>query len=33
MAERESAIPMDSRIMYRVRINLGDAVFEGDVFG
>jgi class 3 adenylate cyclase/pimeloyl-ACP methyl ester carboxylesterase len=34
MAERESASPMDSRIIYRFGINLGDVVFdEGDVFG
>jgi pimeloyl-ACP methyl ester carboxylesterase len=34
MAERESASPMDSRIIYRVGINLGDVVYdEGDVFG
>jgi class 3 adenylate cyclase/pimeloyl-ACP methyl ester carboxylesterase len=34
MAERESASPMDRRIIYRVGINLGDVVFdEGDVFG
>ena len=34
MAERESASPMDSRILYRIGINLGDVVFdEDDVFG
>jgi class 3 adenylate cyclase/pimeloyl-ACP methyl ester carboxylesterase len=34
MAERESTSPIDSRIMYRVGVNLGDIVFdEGDVFG
>ncbi len=34
MAERESASPIDSRIVYRIGINLGDVVFdEGDVFG
>ena len=34
MAERESAIAMDSRIIYRIGINLGDVIFdEGDVFG
>jgi class 3 adenylate cyclase len=34
MAERESANPMDRRIIYRVGINLGNVVFdEGDVFG
>jgi class 3 adenylate cyclase/pimeloyl-ACP methyl ester carboxylesterase len=34
MAKRESAAPMDSRIDYRVGINLGDVVIdEGDVFG
>jgi class 3 adenylate cyclase len=34
MAERESASPMDSRIIYRIGINIGDVVFdEGDVFG
>ena len=34
MAERESASPMESRIIYRVGINLGDVVFdEGDIFG
>ena len=34
MAERESASPMDRRIIYRVGINLGDVIFdEGDVFG
>ena len=34
MVERESTSPMDSRIMYRIGINLGDIVFdEGDVFG
>jgi class 3 adenylate cyclase len=34
MAERELASPMDSRIIYRIGINLGDVVFdEGDVFG
>jgi class 3 adenylate cyclase len=33
MAKRESAAPMDSRIDYRVGINLGDVVIdEGDVF-
>ena len=34
MAERESASPIDSRIIYRIGINLGDIVFdEGDIFG
>ena len=34
MAERESANAPDSRIIYRIGINLGDIVFdEGDVFG
>jgi class 3 adenylate cyclase/pimeloyl-ACP methyl ester carboxylesterase len=34
MGERESATPMDRRIIYRVGINLGNVVFdEGDVFG
>ena len=34
MAHRESARPMDRRIIYRVGINLADVVFdEGDVFG
>ena len=34
MAEREIASPMDSRIIYRIGINIGDVVFdEGDVFG
>jgi class 3 adenylate cyclase len=34
MAERESLSPIDSRIIYRVGINLGDVVFDdGDVFG
>jgi class 3 adenylate cyclase/pimeloyl-ACP methyl ester carboxylesterase len=34
MAERESASAMDSRIIYRIGVNLGDVVFdEGDVFG
>jgi class 3 adenylate cyclase/pimeloyl-ACP methyl ester carboxylesterase len=34
MAGRESASPIDSRIVYRIGINLGDVVFdEGDVFG
>jgi hypothetical protein len=34
MPERERARPIDRRILYRVRINLGDVVFdEGDVFG
>ena len=34
LVERESTSPMDSRIMYRIGINLGDIVFdEGDVFG
>ena len=34
MAERESLSPMDSRIIYRVGINLGDVVYdEGDIFG
>jgi len=34
MAERERASPADSRIDYRIGINLGDVVFDGgDVFG
>jgi class 3 adenylate cyclase/pimeloyl-ACP methyl ester carboxylesterase len=34
MVERESANAMDSRIIYRVGINLGDVIFdEGDIFG
>jgi class 3 adenylate cyclase/pimeloyl-ACP methyl ester carboxylesterase len=34
MAARESASPMESRIIYRIGINLGDVMFdEGDVFG
>jgi class 3 adenylate cyclase/pimeloyl-ACP methyl ester carboxylesterase len=34
MAKREAANPVDSRIAYRVGINLGDIVLdEGDVFG
>ena len=34
MAARESASPMDSQIIYRIGINIGDVVFdEGDVFG
>jgi class 3 adenylate cyclase/pimeloyl-ACP methyl ester carboxylesterase len=34
MVEREHASAMDSRIIYRIGINLGDIVFdEGDVFG
>jgi class 3 adenylate cyclase len=32
MAERESASPMDSRIIYRFGINLGDVVFDEGVF-
>ena len=34
MVPLESTSPMDSRIIYRIGINLGDIVFdEGDVFG
>ena len=34
MAERNTGEPEDSRILYRVGINLGDVLFEdGDVFG
>jgi class 3 adenylate cyclase len=34
MVERERATVTDSRIVYRVGINLGDIIFdEGDVFG
>jgi class 3 adenylate cyclase/pimeloyl-ACP methyl ester carboxylesterase len=34
MVERESANAIDSRIIYRVGINLGDVIFdEGDIFG
>lgn len=34
MAKRETQIPHDNRILYRVGINLGDIVLEeGDVFG
>ena len=34
MTERESATPIDSRITYRVGINLGDVVVdEGDIYG
>ncbi len=34
MAERESASATDSRIIYRIGVNLGDVLFdEGDVFG
>ena len=34
MAERESASPADSRIDYRIGVNLGDVLFDqGDVFG
>ena len=34
MAEREGRSPMDSRILYRIGINLGDVVFdEDDLFG
>ncbi len=34
MAEREGDCPMDSRILYRIGINLGDIVREeGDIFG
>lgn len=34
MAEREATSPIDSRILYRFGINLGDVIFdEGDIFG
>jgi class 3 adenylate cyclase/pimeloyl-ACP methyl ester carboxylesterase len=34
MVERESSIELDSRIAYRVGVNLGDIIFdEGDIFG
>lgn len=34
MLEREGATPHDTRILYRVGVNIGDVVFdEGDIFG
>src|SRR5216683_2129324 len=34
MAERNAAIPVDQRIEFRVGINLGDVIVEGDdIFG
>ena len=30
MVDRESASPVDSRIEYRIGINLGDVVFDED---
>ncbi|MGO8205156.1 adenylate/guanylate cyclase domain-containing protein, partial [Rhizobium ruizarguesonis] len=34
MADREGASPEESRILYRLGINLGDVLFEdGDIFG
>ena len=34
MAERNTPVPMDKRIEFRIGINVGDVVVEdGDIFG